>query len=151
MSESKFLTDSRNLNVAIVLFLITDTLLIITGAIYAILGTFMPYHVEYTGLTESDVAAYSSKLMFLISVFIRLIGIYEMIIGISGIYITIYGFRKKEKWAWTILLIASLIFSIPTLIATITITGVLGIPFLLGLFAGIISIIALYISYKEIF
>lgn len=151
MAELKFLTDSRNLNIAIIIILINSVLLIITGAIYAILGTFMPYHVEYTGLTESEVAAYSPKLMFLISVFIRLFGVNVMITGISGIYITVYGIRKKEKWAWTGYLIAFTIYIIPNLILTLLVTGFLGMPFLSNLIGGIFTIIALYLSYKEIF
>ncbi|MFX1336988.1 MAG: hypothetical protein ACFFDK_00105 [Promethearchaeota archaeon] len=151
MAESKFLTDSRNLNIAIIIILITSIFLIISGAIYAILGTFMPYHVEYTGLTESEVAAYSPKLMFLISVFIRLLGISVMIIGISSIYITVYGIRKKEKWAWTGYTIASSIYIIPNFILTLLVTGFLGFPFLSSLIGGIFTIIALWLSYKEIF
>ena len=151
MNKSKFLTDSRNLNIVVILFLITNTTLIITGAIYAILGTFMSYHVDYTGLTESEVTAYNPKLMILISVFIRLLGVNEMVIGISGIYINIYGIRKKEKWAWNLILIVSTMWFIPTSILTLMITGIFGFPFVLSFIAGIITVIALYISYKEIF
>ena len=151
MNKSKFLTDSRNLNIVVILFLITNTILIITGAIYAILGTFMSYHVDYTGLTESEVASYNPKLMILISVFIRLLGVNEMVIGISGIYINIYGIRKKEKWAWNLILIVSTMWFIPTLILTLIITGIFGLPFVLSFIVGIITVIALYISYKDIF
>jgi hypothetical protein len=151
MSESKFFTDSRNLNIAVIIILISGIFLIISGAIYAILGTFMPYHVAYTGLTESEVAAYSPKLMFLISVFIRLLGVSVMIIGISSLYIAVYGIRKKEKWAWTGYAIASTLYTIPNFILTLLVTGFLGFPFLSSLIGGIFTIIALWLSYMEIF
>ncbi|MFX0070370.1 MAG: hypothetical protein ACFFAO_04690 [Candidatus Hermodarchaeota archaeon] len=151
ISKSKFLTDSRNLNIAIVFFIFPCITLAIAGSIYAIFGTFMQYHIEYTGLTESEVAAYNSRLMFLISVLIRLLGVNMIAVGISILYITIYGIRKRKKWAWTSILLITIICTVPTLILTSIVVGIFGWAYLLYLFGTILLIIGLYLSYKEIF
>jgi hypothetical protein len=147
----KILTDSKRLNIAIILLLINCVLVLMMGLLYAISGTFMAYHVAFTGKTASQVSSYDSELMFLISAFIRLIGFYLIAIAVFSIYIIIHGIKEKEKWAWFCVLFVYLIAVIPTIVITYMITGLLGTPFLITVVLIILWIIALTYSYKEIF
>jgi len=150
MNESKFLTDSRNLNIAIILLFILYIIWFIGGLLYASLGTFMPYHNEFTGLSESKVRNYNSELMILIGVFIRLIGFLYLNYAISNLYILFIGFRKKEKWAWIITLISGVVFFIPHLLITYVVLG-LNINYIGFIICTIAWIFSLGISYKEFF
>ena len=147
----KILTDSKRLNIAIILLLINAVLVLISGLTYAILGTFMPYHVTFTGKTESEVSAYDTELMVLISAFIRLMGIYCIALAITAIFVTKYGIREREKWAWYGFLITYFIIIPPQLFITWTITGFFGMPFVNTVIVTILWIIALCVSYSEIF
>ncbi len=110
----------------------------------------MPYHVAYTGKTESNVRAYDSELMLLIGVFIRLCGIYAMTLSIANLFILFFGFRKKEKWAWIYLLINVCIIFGSLLIITFPVLG-FSITYITFVILIILGIIALIISYKEFF
>ena len=50
----KILTDSKRLNIAIILMLIVDLMVILIGILYAIMG-FMPYHEKIIGTSPSKV------------------------------------------------------------------------------------------------
>jgi hypothetical protein len=138
------------LNVAIIIGFIIYVYIIFLGVIYASLGTFMPYHIVFTGKTESDVKAYSSELMTLISILIRLLGFSFINSGIIGIFILYFAFRKREKWSWILSLITGCIGYIPNMILTYTVIG-LGIMYLFTIISFIFWIIAMSISYKEFF
>lgn len=146
----KILTDSKRLNVALILGFIIYAYFIVMGVIYASLGTFMPYHIAFTGKTESEVSSYSSKLMTLISILIRLMGFLFITIGIIGLFILYFAFRKREKWSWILSLITACTGNLPFMILTYTILG-LGIMYLIMIILFIFLIIALSISYKEFF
>ncbi|MFX1394791.1 MAG: hypothetical protein ACFFAH_14620 [Promethearchaeota archaeon] len=146
----KLLTDSKRLNIAIILSFIIYFQLIIVGIFYASLGTFMPYHIAFTGKTESDVNSYSSELMTLISILIRLLGFCNITIGIMGLFILYFAFRKREGWTWILGLITGCIGYIPNLILTYTVLG-LGLMYILTIISFILCIKALGISYKEFF
>ena len=111
------------MNIAIVLVFIIILFSFILGLIYAISGTFLPYHVAFTGKTESNVSAYDSELMILIEAFIRLMGIYVITISIANLFILFFGFCKKEKWAWIYFLISVCIIFGSILIITFPILG----------------------------
>jgi len=121
----KLLTDSKRLNVAIILALIILIFSLLTSLIYAIFGTFMPYHIAFTGKTESDVSAYDTELMILIGIFIRLMGIYGIALFVANLFILLFGFRKKEKWAWFYYLISGCIIFGSYLIISKTLHSVL--------------------------
>jgi len=146
----KILTDSKRLNIAIILGFIIYVYIIFMGIIYASLGTFLPYHIAFTGKTESDVKAYSSELMILISILIRLLGFQFINTGITGLFILYFAFRKREKWSWISILITGCIGFIPNMILTYTVLG-LGIMYLLMIILFIFFLIAASISYKEFF
>ena len=146
----KILTDSKRLNVAIVLLLIVSLSGLIGSLIYTILGTFMPYHVAFTGKTESNVSGYDSELMILISVFIRLMGFYGISIAVANLFVLFFGFREREKWAWFYTLIIGCIMYGAILIITYTVLG-LSITYLTFVASTVLWIIALVISYKEFF
>jgi len=145
------LTESKKLNIAIILLIITNIINLLIGIIYAILATLMSYHQDYIGLTPSQISNYNSRLMFFIGVLIRMSGLAMVIIAITNLFILNYSFRNKEKWSWKVFLITGLIGYIPMLIVTYTITGPVGGPFLIFCLITALFIIAMGISYKEIF
>lgn len=147
----KMLTESKKLNIAMVLLAIINIINLFIGIIYAMLATLMSYHQDYIGLTPSQISNYNSRLMFFIGVLIRMSGLAMVIIAITNLFILNYSFRNKEKWSWIIFLISGLLYDIPFLIVTYTITGPVGGPFLLFCLTTALFIIAMGISYKEIF
>ncbi|TFG24177.1 MAG: hypothetical protein EU529_05155 [Promethearchaeota archaeon] len=138
------------MNIAIILIFIIILFSFVLGLIYAISGTFLPYHVAFTGKTESNVKAYDSELMILIEAFIRLMGIYVITISIANLFILFFGFYKKEKWAWIYFLISVCIMFSSLLILTFPVLGFSMNYFYFVAFL-ILGIIALAISYKEFF
>lgn len=144
------LTDSKRLNIAIVLIFIIIISSFVLGLIYAILGTFLPYHVAFTGKTESNISAYDAELMILIGAFIRLMGIYVMTISIANLFILFFGFCKKEKWAWIYFLISVCIMFGSILILTFPVLG-FNLSYFTFVAFLILGIIALLLSYKEFF
>jgi len=149
--RGKILTDSKKLNIAIILMLVNAVLYMTIGFIYAISGTFMPYHVDFIGKTESDVRAYDAELMIVISALIRLLGFYLIALAIIAIFVTKFGIRERKKWAWYCYLIKYLVIIPPNLILTWMITGIFGSVFFLTAIIAISWLIAQYLSYKEIF
>lgn len=148
MSESKFLTESRNFNIAIILLIILDLIMIIMGLIYVILGTFLTYHVDYIGMTASRVRSFNPKLMNLISMFIRMLGFGFLSVSIGGLIIIFTGFKKREKWAWMLYLIQHLMLAIPLMWITYVVGGLALILIIIG---WILLIIGILLSYKEFF
>ena len=139
----KILTDSKRLNIAIILFLIVDLIVIFIGILYAIMG-FMPYHEKIIGKSPSKV---NSAVMNLIYILIRVNGFMFISKGVSGIYILFVGFRKKQKWAWITSLITVILGTLPTTILVFDSTFAMPFPLTLSLL--IMGIIALCISYNE--
>jgi len=138
------------LNIAIVLIFIIILSSFVLGLIYAIFGTFLPYHIAFTGKTESNVRAYDPELMILIEAFIRLMGIYVITISIANLFILFFGFRNKEKWAFIYFFLCVCIMFGSLLIFTFPILGFSMNYFYFVAFL-ILGIIALLLSYKEIF
>ena len=148
MTESKFLTDSRNLNITIISFVFLDLLLLIMGVLYAVLGTFQTYHVDYIGMTASKVRSFNPKLMNLISLFIRLIGFCFISIAITGMIIIFVSIRKREKSYWLMYIIQHILVAFPLIWLTFIVGG---LAFILVIIGWILIIIGIVFSYKEIF
>ena len=141
----KILTDSKRLNIAIILLLIIDLMVVIIGILYAIMG-FMPYHERLIGKSPSKV---DSAVMNFIYTIIRVNGFMFITLGVTGIYILYVGFRKKEKWAWIYVLLTVALATFPTTLLVFNPTFAMPFPLTLSLL--IMAIIALCISYKEFF
>jgi len=148
MSESKFLTESRNLNIAIILLIILDIIMMIMGLLYIILGTFQTYHVDYIGMTASRVKSFNPKLMNLISMFIRMVGFGFLSVSIGGFIIIFTGFKKREKWAWMLYFLQHFMLAIPLVWITYIVGG---LALILVIIAWILLIIGIVLSYKEFF
>lgn len=120
------------------------------GLLYLITGTFQSYHVDFIGLTATEVAAFNANLMILISIFIRMVGIGITTAGVAGLFLSIFPYRKGEKWAWVALFIVGFISVIPTMIITFPILGttLLYVIFIIML---IIWILGILLSGYEIF
>ncbi len=138
------------LDIASILYALDNVLVLLMGLLYLISGTFQPYHIEFTGLTATDVTAFNANLMILIGLSIRMIGVGNLSGGLAGLFITIIPYRKGKKWAWFAVLITGMVTIVPTLIIT---NVVLGSHYLYMVFivAMIIWIISMVLSTYEIF
>ena len=145
------LKDLKTLDIAYILLLLDFGIFFAFGILYSVLGTFMPYHEDFIGITASDVKAYNPDLMTLISGFIRLLGFSTLALGISGLFILRYAFREGERWAWLNFAIYIPVLLIPLLIITYAITGLLGLPFIVIALGTIFWIGALAISFRDFF
>jgi len=150
MSNSKFLSDSKKLNIAFILLLFCTIFVLFMGFLYAIAATMMPHHIAYTGLTMANVKAYNPRLAEMISIYIRFMGLGWLSFGFSSLYILLVGFRKGEKWAWYNNLIGGAFIHIPNATITYIVIGFQLLYFSM-LFTLVLWIIALSISYKEIY
>jgi len=89
------------------------------GAVaYIAATTLMPYHLDYIGISSADVQNFSPKLHNLIVVFLKLIGVFQLLILANGIVITLIPFRQAERWAWISLFVIGLIYLSSLLAAT---------------------------------
>lgn len=148
MNESKFLTDSKNLNIAIIFLFLLDVLIMIMGILYVVLGTFQTYHIAYIGMNASKVRNFNPELMILISFFIRLIGFCFLSISIGSIIVIYTSFRKREKWSWIWYLIEHILIAVPLLWITYIVGG---LAFIILIVGWIFFIIGMTISYKDFF
>ncbi|OGD52886.1 hypothetical protein A3K80_02860 [Candidatus Bathyarchaeota archaeon RBG_13_38_9] len=146
----KLLTKSKRLNAAIVLFSICSAWYLIAGAMYAIEGTFMFYHVEFTGLTAAEVFAYSAKLMTLISVIIRLWGFLWIGIGLALLYAAFTGLRQAQKWAWNLSLVLGFFINVPAHIFYSVYMFAFHPMYIVIYTVTVLWIIALVVSYGEV-
>ena len=144
----KMLTESKKLNIAIILFIIVNVIAIIIGTLYSILG-LMPYHRTSLGMSPSKINSFNPNIMPFIYIIIRVNGFLFLTSGINGLIVIYYGIRNKEKWAWLYNLVAFILISIPLVVLLYNET--FAMPFPLALFVFIIWLIGLGISYKEIF
>jgi len=142
------LTESKKLNIAIILFIIVYVIAIIIGSLYSILG-LMPYHRTSLGMSTSRINSFNPNIMPFIYIIIRVNGFLFLTLGINGLLIIYYGIRNKEKWAWLYNLISFIFISIPLVVLLYNET--FAMPFPLALFVFILWILALGISYREIF
>ena len=106
---------------------------------------FQSYHIEFTGLTATDVTAFNANLMILISVYIRIIGVGNISGGLAGLLITLIPYRKGKKWAWFAVLITGMVSIVPTLIITNVVLGshYLYMVFIISMIIWIISLVPL--------
>ena len=111
----------------------------------------MSYHIDFIGITASDVTRYNSELMHLVSVFIRLIGVLQISFSIAAIFILFFAFRKKQKWSWYAFLLNLIVFSIPFSILTKSVVGPAGIPFLMTVMSSMLAAIGLVLGYIALF
>lgn len=148
ISESKFLTESRNFNIGIILLIILDIIFMIMGLLYVILGTFQTYHIDYIGMTASRVKTFNPKLMNLISMFIRMVGFGFLSVSLGGIILILTGFKKREKYSWLLYLMQHLLIAIPLIWITLVIGG---LSLILVIVGWILLILGMVLSYKEFF
>jgi hypothetical protein len=149
-SKTKEVLKIKLLNIAVILSIIVSAFYLLMGLLYLISGTFMSYHIDFTGLTATDVTAFNANLMILISIFIRMVGVGTTTAGVAGLFVSAIPFRKGEKWAWVALFVVGIISVVPVLIITFPVLGTtyLYIIFIIMLIVWISSII---LSGYEIF
>ena len=101
---------------------------LIFGILYAVTGTIQFYHESYIGLTPEDISSFNPELMILISLFIRVMGCLFMSIGIVGIFVIYFGYKKEQKMSWAIIFFTSFLGLVPLAVETFIIAG-WGFPF----------------------
>ena len=117
------------------------------AALYIIKGDLMSYHVAYIGVSSEDIKADNPELMFLISIFIRLIGSLLLCAATCLAYASHGGVVKQQKWGLHIYIIAGAFTLIPLIPITFAIGG-LGLPFPFTVIFLVFWIIGVFISVK---
>ena len=136
------LTESKKLNIALILLIIFYALWIFIGILYASIG-FMPYH-QIKPSIDPD-------MKILIMFLVRYNGFLFIHNGVMGLYILYVGFQKKEKWAWVFVLLSGVLTLFPLMGLFIMVNWGFQAP-VPNLIIGMIPwIVALGISYKEFF
>ncbi|MFX1256874.1 MAG: hypothetical protein ACFFAN_03365 [Promethearchaeota archaeon] len=142
------LTESKRMNIAIVLFIIINIYGIIMGLGYAISG--IGYEREI-GMTSSQISNFNPRLMDFIRYMVRMTGFNVICISITNLFILNYSFRNKEKWAWIVLLITGTTINVAVLIGNYLFVGPLSVSFIILCARASLFTIAMGISYKEFF
>ena len=136
--------------IGIILLFATVIAMLIYGILYISTGTIPQSSLDFIGMTEAEISAFSSELMIVISYQIRLVGIAYISLGIAYILILNFGFRKKEKWAWIALLIATVGFVGPLLLMSLLIFPI-DIDIIILIITLIIQIGGAILTYKSFF
>lgn len=139
--------DEKLIKIATCIMIITIITMLIFGIVYAIRGTLMTYHLDYIGKSEGQLRSENPKLMEVIGIIIRILGVTYISYSIILIIITYGPFRKAEKWARVSMFMAFLTVTVPFLII---LSYAINLPFIIVLIDLILQIIALAISYKPI-
>ena len=63
----------------------------------------------YTGNSWTELIGSSPKIAGFITILFRVYGAYNFAFGVLAIAIILYGFRRRERWAWWALLIGNTI------------------------------------------
>jgi len=142
------MAESKLLSIAWIMILIVGLGSIILGVIYISLGTLMPYHENFIGMTSSEIRIFNPKLMDFIGMLITLLGFFEISFGIMNMGVCLAGLRKGKKWAWITILFADAFVFIPMTYVNYIVGG-LGMPFPIGFSALILWIVAMFLSAKK--
>ena len=136
--------------IGIILLFATIIALLIYGILYISTGTLQQSSLDFIGMTEAEISAFSSELMIVISYQIRMVGITYISLGIAYILIINFGFRKKEKWAWIATLIATVGFVGPLLLMSLLLFPI-DIDIIILIITLIIQIVGAILTYKSFF
>lgn len=136
--------------IGIILLFATIIALLIYGILYISTGTLPQSSLDFIGMTEAEISAFSSELMIVISYQIRMVGITYISLGIAYILILNFGFRKKEKWAWIATLIATVGFVGPLLLMSLLLFPI-DIDIIILIITLIIQIVGAILTYKSFF
>ena len=136
--------------IGIILLFATIIALLIYGILYISTGTLPQSSLDFIGMTEAEISAFSSELMIVISYQIRMVGITYISLGIAYILIINFGFRKKEKWAWIATLIATVGFVGPLLLMSLLLFPI-DIDIIILFITLIIQIVGAILTYKSFF
>ena len=136
--------------IGIILLFATIIALLIYGILYISTGTLQQSSLDFIGMTEAEISAFSSELMIVISYQIRMVGITYISLGIAYILILNFGFRKKEKWAWIATLIATVGFVGPLLLMSLLLFPI-DIDIIILIIVLIIQIVGAILTYKSFF
>ena len=99
--------------IAAILFSILSAIAIIFGLMYCLRGHLMDYHIAYLGKTESELNAFSDRIVPLYLALMKIAGACMIAIGLSSLPIIFKPLKREESWAWLVLLVhftASLVF-----------------------------------------
>ena len=142
---------SRSLSIAWKIMMITNAVVLIFGLAF----TFVPEVIYapgfnlYTGQDWNNFASNNSAVADLILLTAgRMFGVHILVTTILLFAVTLYGFRKGERWSWYTLLIAYSLGFIFDSIA-VSIIGQMEVV-IVDIIVLIVSYIALGISAKEI-
>jgi len=136
--------------IGLILLFITVVAMLIYGILYISTGAIPQSSLDYIGMSEAEINAFSSELMIVISYQIRLVGIAYITLGIAYILILNFGFRKKEKWAWIAALIAAFSFVVPLLVMSLLIFPI-DLDIVILIITLIIMILGEILTYKSFF
>jgi hypothetical protein len=104
---------------AVILILITDIGMLLWGGMAAIFPEYLlgpsakpilPAEYEgYTQLSWSMLVNSTPRVAQFMTILFRMYGIFNAVFGFMAIAITLYGFRKGQRWAWWTLLVANVL------------------------------------------
>ena len=143
--------ESRSVSIAWKIMMITNAVLLVFGLAF----TFIPDVIYatgfnmYTGQNWNSFASSNSSVADLILLTAgRMFGVHILVLTILSFAVTVYGFRKGERWSWYTLLIAySLGFIVDSI--AVSIIGQMEVV-IVDIIVLIVNYIALGISAKEI-
>ncbi len=109
----------RGRRVAWILIFIVDALLVAWGAMAAALPDDLlgpggrpilaAGYEGFTGASWSELARTSPMTAGYIELLFRMYGVFNVVVGLMGIAITLTAFRRRERWAWWALLVGNTI------------------------------------------
>ena len=102
-----------------ILILIADAGFIAWGAMAALATEYLTgpgsipilvaEYKNFTGLSWTELKTTSPKIAEFITILFRMYGTFNVVFGLLTVAITIYAFRRGERWAWWTLLVSNTI------------------------------------------
>jgi hypothetical protein len=101
--------ESRSVSIAWKIMMITNAVLLVFGLAFTFIPDviYAPGFDMYTGQNwNSFVSSNSSVADLILLTAGRMFGVHILVLTILSFAVTVYGFRKGERWSWYTLLIA---------------------------------------------
>jgi hypothetical protein len=135
---------------AIFFFIFAAGIQILVYSTYFIIGTLILNDLAYSELTWAQLDNNYPHLAYLISFYIRMMGILVLVVEVFVLYAVYLIFWKSSKQAFIVALIGSAVPLIMELILSFPVLN-FSIPYLAYILLTILTIIALVIAGKELF
>lgn len=90
----------KRVRVSSVLLVLVAAIAVIFGIVYCLASEPMPYHLAFIGMSFEEIQDVSPRLAAFLLSLMKSFGASLVAIGVLAFGITLFSFRRAERWAW---------------------------------------------------